>query len=268
MCCWRNSRRKFEHFLLLQRGRGTIPHAQAPHRRQEPAPGKQVVALHGMAHVGTAEEIHVHASRRGDIDAHKMRRELRRAVALDRSPRRRVRFGQPLADGAQVGEVEAGVAGRIDVDAIAPRRDVERRRRVGVAQHGGLVVADADDFLAAPQLEHLEVHAQAVEVFVFFQGQLDAGAASAAAEADGLDFQRQLPARRQGRQVLLSRGMLLKRHRGQLLRLSEADPPHAGGDFVQPVAAGDLLIRQFWGLGRLCRRRGGREQKGERQRPF
>ena len=50
-----------------------VPHAQSPQRRQTSAAGKQVVALHGMEHVGTGDDIHVHAPRRRDIDTHKSR---------------------------------------------------------------------------------------------------------------------------------------------------------------------------------------------------
>src|SRR5208282_3321408 len=66
-------------FLLPKLGRGTIPHAQAPHRWKAAAPGEQVVSLYGMSHAGTAKDVHVHAPCRGKIHADKLRPRFARA---------------------------------------------------------------------------------------------------------------------------------------------------------------------------------------------
>ena len=224
MCRCAELLQEAQDFLLPKLGRGTIPHAQAPQRRKAAAPGEQVVPLHGMPHVGTGKDVHVHAPCRGNIHADELRARFARAVQFRGAggsllPGRRSWCKGRIAHGIQVAEVEAGVAGRIHVDAVAARGHVKRHRRVRVAEDRPLVVADADGLLPAQQLEYLQVHAQAVELLARFEGQFQGAAASAGLEPDGRDPDGKPLARLQCRHLLQARRMLLE---AQSARVSRA----------------------------------------------
>ena len=224
--------------LLVQLRRGAIPHAQAPHRRQAAAAGEEVVTLHGVTHVGTGEDVHVHAAGAGHVDAHEFRAQGLRAVQAVLARLQPAAAGGLRRDGRiqrriEVAEVEAHVAGRIDVDAVAAGGDVKRRRAVRVAQDPGLVVADPHGPLAAQESERLQVHAQPIDLFPVGQGQLDGAAAGHGLELDARGREGQVPARRQRRQLGRPHRMLPEPQRRLGLRLAEMNPPHPGGHLVQ-----------------------------------
>ena len=98
--------------LLIELSEAAVPHAQPPHRRQAPAAGVEVVALHDVHHRRPAEGVDVDTLGDGDVDDHHPARKLAAGVE---------RFGAGgdvafLVDGVGVeplvtAEVERDVAG-------------------------------------------------------------------------------------------------------------------------------------------------------------